>query len=63
MTDETELTPEQHEFDLDYIGGKTVLMQSPEKFINHSCDPIEDLPFLDDGFVEKHKQKILDLRV
>ncbi|MBI4035231.1 MAG: SET domain-containing protein-lysine N-methyltransferase [Candidatus Chisholmbacteria bacterium] len=23
----------------DYLGDKTVLMQSPEKYINHSCDP------------------------
>jgi SET domain-containing protein len=126
VTDETLLTPEQHEFDLDYVGDKTILMQSPEKFINHSCDPNtyvktfhgvrtvlamkpikkdeeitydyaingdndgtfechcgsrccrgvyqgdffklsverqrEYLPFLDDWFVEKHRQKIQSLR-
>lgn len=39
VTDETQLTPEQHEFDLDYVAGKTILMQEPEKYINHSCDP------------------------
>lgn len=127
VTDETLLTPEQHEFDLDYVGDKTILMQPPEKFINHSCDPNtyvktfygvrtvlamkpikkdeeitydyaingdndgtfechcgsgrcrglyqgdffklpierqrEYLPFLDDWFVEKHKEKIQDLQV
>jgi SET domain-containing protein len=39
VTDEHILTPEQHEFDLDYLEDKTVLMQEPEKYINHSCDP------------------------
>ncbi len=39
VTDESKLTPEQHEFDLDYLADRTILMQSPEKFINHSCDP------------------------
>lgn len=39
VTDETVLTDEQHEFDLDYVGDMTILMQEPEKFINHSCDP------------------------
>ena len=39
VTDESHLTPEQHEFDLDYLQDKTVLMQEPEKYINHSCDP------------------------
>jgi len=39
VTDESVLTPQQHEFDLDYVDGKTILMQSPEKFINHSCEP------------------------
>jgi hypothetical protein len=39
VTDESKLTPEQHEFDLDYLADKTILMQSPEKYINHSCDP------------------------
>lgn len=34
------LTKEQHEFGCDYLAnGKVVLMQPPEKFINHSCDP------------------------
>lgn len=40
VTDESTLTPHQHEFDLDYLAdGKIILMQEPEKFINHSCDP------------------------
>ena len=39
VTDETQLTKEQHEFDLDYLSDKTVMMQEPEKYINHSCDP------------------------
>lgn len=39
VTDETQLTKEQHAFDLDYLSDKTVLMQEPEKYINHSCDP------------------------
>lgn len=39
VTDESVLTPEQHEFDLDYLEDRTILMQEPEKFINHSCDP------------------------
>ena len=34
------LTKEQHEFDCDYLSsGTIVLMQEPEKYINHSCDP------------------------
>lgn len=37
--DEEKLTKEQHEFDLDYLDDKTVIMQEPEKYINHSCDP------------------------
>ncbi len=39
IEDENALTPEQHAYDLDYLEDKIVLMQSPEKFINHSCDP------------------------
>lgn len=39
VTDESALTADQHEFDLDYVDGKVILMQEPEKFINHSCDP------------------------
>lgn len=39
VEDETLLTPEQHEFDLDYLGERIILMQEPEKYINHSCDP------------------------
>jgi len=39
VTDNSKLTEQQHEFDLDYVDGKTILMQEPEKYINHSCDP------------------------
>jgi SET domain-containing protein len=39
VEDESALTPEQHEFDLDYLADRIVLMQEPEKYINHSCDP------------------------
>lgn len=40
VTDESTLTKELHEFDCDYLAnGKIILMQEPEKFINHSCDP------------------------
>lgn len=40
VTDPSKLTKEQNEYDCDYLAdGKVILMQSPEKFINHSCDP------------------------
>ena len=40
VTNESKLTPQQHEYDCDYLSnGKVILMQKPEKFINHSCDP------------------------
>lgn len=39
VEDESKLTSDQHAFDLDYLDDKIVVMQSPEKFINHSCDP------------------------
>lgn len=40
VTDPSKLTKEQNEYDCDYLeNGKVILMQSPEKFINHSCDP------------------------
>lgn len=39
IENENTLTSEQHAYDLDYLEDKIVLMQSPEKFINHSCDP------------------------
>ncbi len=39
-TDPSKLTKEQHEFELDYLAnGKIVIMQHPERYINHSCDP------------------------
>ncbi len=35
-----ETVPEEHKDHLDYLAnGKIVLMQSPEVYINHSCDP------------------------
>jgi len=40
VTDSSTLTKEQHQFELDYLaGGKIVVMQAPERYINHSCDP------------------------
>lgn len=39
VLDESMLTPKQHAFDLDYLEDKTIIMQTPEKYINHSCDP------------------------
>jgi SET domain-containing protein len=40
VIDPTKLTKEQHEFELDYLAnGKIVFLQSPERYINHSCDP------------------------
>lgn len=40
VTDTSQLTKEQEEYDCDYLAdGKVILMQSPEKYINHSCDP------------------------
>jgi len=40
VTDPSKLTKEQHEFELDYLAdGKIVVMQAPERYINHSCDP------------------------
>jgi hypothetical protein len=39
VTDESSLTEKEHAFDLDYFGDKIILLQEPEKYINHSCDP------------------------
>ena len=40
VKDPSTLTREQHEFELDYLAnGKIVIMQTPERYINHSCDP------------------------
>jgi len=40
VIDPSKLTKEQNEYDCDYLAnGKVVLMQEPEKYINHSCDP------------------------
>lgn len=40
VVDGTKLKKHQLEFDCDFLAnGKTILMQEPEKYINHSCDP------------------------
>lgn len=40
VTNTSTLTQEQLNFDTDFLeGGKMILMQEPEKFINHSCNP------------------------
>lgn len=40
VKDISKLTKKQNEYDCDYLSnGKVILMQSPEKFINHSCNP------------------------
>ena len=40
VTDPSLLTAEQNEYDCDYLAdGKVILMQEPEKYINHSCNP------------------------
>lgn len=39
VTGETTLTPEDWEVNADFFDGKIVLMQEPERSINHSCNP------------------------
>lgn len=40
VSDPSKLTKEQNEYDCDYLAnGKVILMQEPEKYINHSCEP------------------------
>jgi uncharacterized protein len=40
VKDVLKLTKKQNEYDCDYLSnGKVILMQSPEKYINHSCNP------------------------
>lgn len=40
VADPSKLTKKQHEYELDYLAdGKIVIMQAPERYINHSCDP------------------------
>ncbi|OQA22434.1 MAG: SET domain protein [Chloroflexi bacterium ADurb.Bin360] len=39
VEDESTLTKEDWEFNVDCFDGKTVIMQEPERSINHSCDP------------------------
>lgn len=39
VTDESSLTDEDNAFNCDYFDNKIILMQSPEVYINHSCDP------------------------
>src|SRR3989304_7322199 len=39
VKDEAKLTKYQREFVADWLYDKVVLMASPERYINHSCDP------------------------
>jgi len=40
VNDALKLTKEQYEYELDFLAnGKIVIMQPPEKHINHSCNP------------------------
>lgn len=40
VKDPAKLTKKQNEFDCDYLAnGTVILMQAPEKYINHSCEP------------------------
>ena len=39
VKDETVLSTEDWEFNADYFDGVVVIMQEPERCINHSCDP------------------------
>lgn len=38
VDDQAKLPAEEREW-CDYLGDKTVLMQEPERYINHSCEP------------------------
>lgn len=39
VKDISKLTEHQKQFQCDWLGDKVVLMQPPERYINHSCDP------------------------
>jgi len=39
VKDESKLTKYQKEFVADYLPDKIVLMQPPERYINHACEP------------------------
>lgn len=39
VTNESELSKEDLEYNADYFDGKIIIMQEPERCINHSCDP------------------------
>src|SRR4030042_3077318 len=39
VVDTATLTKEDWEYNTDFINEKVIIMQEPEKFINHSCDP------------------------
>jgi hypothetical protein len=39
VEDEATLTAEDWEYNADFYDGKIVIMQEPERCINHSCDP------------------------
>jgi SET domain-containing protein len=39
VTDEITLTKDDREYSADFYDGKIVIMQEPERYVNHSCDP------------------------
>jgi hypothetical protein len=39
VNDVSTLSKDDWEYNTDYFDGKTILMQEPERYINHSCDP------------------------
>ena len=39
VEDKTTMTEEDWEYNADFFDGRIVIMQEPEKCINHSCDP------------------------
>jgi uncharacterized protein len=40
ITDPSKLTKHDHEFELDYLENRKIIrMKTPERYINHSCDP------------------------
>lgn len=39
VKDASKLTEYQRDFQCDWLDNKAILMQEPERYINHSCDP------------------------
>jgi hypothetical protein len=39
VEEETMLTKEDWEYNTDFLDGRIIIMQEPERCINHSCDP------------------------